>query len=100
MNKPSFDTEPGINVQAARWLGEAGVAIVGADNFAVEVIPFAQGTVFPVHQLLIRDFGIPLLEGLMLDPLVASGRHEFLFIASPLPIVGATGSPLAPVAVL
>ena len=100
VNKPSFDTEPGINVQAARWLGEAGVAIVGADNFAVEVIPFAQGTVFPVHQLLIRDFGIPLLEGLMLDPLVASGRHEFLFIASPLPIVGATGSPLAPVAVL
>ena len=100
VNKPSFDTEPGINVQAARWLGEAGVAIVCADNFAVEVIPFAQGTVFPVHQLLIRDFGIPLLEGLMLDPLVASGRHEFLFIASPLPIVGATGSPLAPVAVL
>jgi hypothetical protein len=36
----------------------------------------------------------------MLDPLVASGRHEFLFVASALPIVGATGSPLAPVAVL
>jgi kynurenine formamidase len=97
---PSFDIEPGIDVEAARWLADAGVAIIGADNFAVEVMPFAAGTVFPVHQLLIRDFGIPLLEGLMLDPLVASDRHEFLFIASPLPIVGATGSPLAPVAVL
>ena len=96
----SFDIEPGIDVDAALWLTEREVAIVGADNFAIEVLPFPEGKVFPVHQLLIRDFGVPLLEGLMLDPLVASGRYEFLFIASPLPIVGATGSPLAPVAVL
>lgn len=96
----SFDVEPGIDVEAGRWLAEREVAVVGADNFAVEVLPFAKGTVFPVHQLLIRDFGVPLLEGLMLDPLVASGRFAFLFVASALPIVGATGSPLAPVAVL
>ena len=97
---PSFDIEPGIDVAAALWLAEREVAIVGADNFAVEVLPFPPGKVFPVHKLLIRDYGVPLLEGLMLDPLVASGRHEFLFVASALPIVGATGSPLAPVAVL
>ena len=100
VKNPSFDVEPGIDVEAAMWLVERDVAIIGADNFAVEVLPFPQGKVFPVHQLLIRDFGVPLLEGLMLDPLVASGRHEFLFVASALPIVGATGSPLAPVAVL
>ena len=100
VKNPSFDTEPGIEISAALWLAECDVALVGADNFAVEVLPFAAGTVFPVHQRLIRDYGVPLLEGLMLDPLVASGRHEFLFIASALPIVGATGSPLAPVAVL
>ena len=97
---PSFNEEPGIDVQAARWLIEREVAIIGADNFAVEVLPFPAGQVFPVHKLVIRDFGTPLLEGLMLDPLVDSGRHEFMFIASVLPIVGATGSPLAPVAVL
>ena len=96
----SFDVEPGIDVDAALWLVARDVALVGADNFAVEVMPFPEGKVFPVHQLLIRDYGMPLLEGLMLDPLVDSGRHEFLFIASALPIVGATGSPLAPVAVL
>ena len=100
VKNPSFDVEPGIDVEAAMWLVEREVAIIGADNFAVEVLPFPQGKVFPVHQLLIRDFGVPLLEGLMLDPLVASGRHEFLFVASALPIVGATGSPLSPVAVL
>ncbi len=97
---PSFDIEPGIDAAAALWLAQREVAIVGADNFAVEVLPFPPGKVFPVHKLLIRDYGVPLLEGLMLDPLVASGRHEFLFVASALPIVGATGSPLAPVAVL
>jgi len=100
VKNPSFNEEPGIDVEGALWLAGLDVAMVGADNFAVEVLPFPTGTVFPVHQRLIRDFGIPLLEGLMLDPLVASGRHEFMFVASPLPIVGATGSPLAPIAVL
>ena len=100
VKQPDFNSEPGIEIGAARWLATRDVALVGADNYAVEVLPFAAGTVFPVHQCLIRDYGVPLLEGLMLDPLVASGRHEFLFMASALPIVGATGSPLAPVVVL
>jgi kynurenine formamidase len=98
--KPSFDIEPGIDLSAGLWLAQREVALVGADNFAVEVLPFAAGTVFPVHQRLIRDYGVPLLEGLMLDPLVACGKHEFLFMLSALPIVGGTGSPVAPVVVL
>jgi kynurenine formamidase len=96
----SFDTEPGLDLAAALWLAERDVAIVGADNFAVEVLPFATGTVFPVHQRLIRDFGIPLLEGLVLKPLADTGRHSFLFAASPLPVVGGTGSPISPLAIL
>ena len=78
----------------------AEIAVLGADNFAVEAIPFPQGTVFPVHQRLIRDFGIPLLEGLVLQQLAATGRTRFLFAASPLPVVGGTGSPISPIAVL
>jgi kynurenine formamidase len=96
----SFDTEPGLDVAAALWLAERDVALVGADNFAIEVLPFASGTVFPVHQRLIRDFGIPLLEGLVLKPLAEIGRHSFLFAASPLPVVGGTGSPISPMAIL
>jgi kynurenine formamidase len=99
-NDVSFEEEPGIDEDAALWLAERGVAVVGADNFAIEVIPFPAGTVFPVHQRLIRDYGIPLLEGLELKPLAAHGRGTFLFVASALPVVGGTGSPLAPVAVL
>ncbi|MGD0105526.1 MAG: cyclase family protein [Rhodopila sp.] len=96
----SFDEEPGIDVEAALWLAHQGVAMVGADNFAIEVIPFPTGTVFPVHQRLIRDYGIPLLEGLELAPLAGHEQEAFLFVAAPLPVVGGTGSPLAPFAVL
>jgi kynurenine formamidase len=95
-----YDGEPGIDVEAARWLADAGVAVIGSDNFAVEHIPFPQGTVFPVHQLVIRNYGIALLEGLMLKDLAASGATEFLFVATPLPFVGGTGSPLVPLAIL
>ena len=96
----SFNAEPGLNLEAGLWLAERGIAVLGADNFAIEVIPFPQGTVFPVHQRLIRDYGIPLLEGLVLADLAATGRNQFMFAASPLPVVGGTGSPISPMAVL
>ena len=94
-----FNTEPGIDVEAALWLAEAGVALVGADNFAIEAMPFPEGTVFPVHQRLIRDYGIPLLEGVVLAELAALDLGHFLFMAAALPIVGGTGSPLTPLAI-
>lgn len=94
-----FNVEPGIDVDAALWLAEACVALVGADNFAIEAMPFPEGTVFPVHQRLIRDYGIPLLEGVMLAELAALDPGPFLFVAAALPIVGGTGSPLTPLAI-
>lgn len=97
---PDFNAEPGIDLEAAMVLAKAGVATVGADNYAVEVLPFAAGTVFPVHQRLIRDFGIPLLEGLVLQNLAEAGGTTFLFMAAPLPVKGGTGSPITPVAVI
>lgn len=95
-----FNTEPGLDVEAGLVLAKAGVAAVGADNFAIEVMPFPEGTVFPVHKRLIRDFGIPLIEGLVLAPLAAEREPVFLFMAAALPVVGGTGSPLTPIAVV
>ena len=95
-----FNSEPGLNVEAALLLAECGAAVVGADNFAIEAMPFPEGTAFPVHQRLIRDYGVPLLEGLVLAALAAAGATTFLFVAAPLPVVGGTGSPVAPVAIV
>jgi len=95
-----FSGEPGIDISAARWLVEQGVSVVGSDNYAVEVIPAPGGETFPVHLVLIWENGIPLIEGLVLDELAALTNGPFLFVAAPLPLVGSTGSPLHPVAVL
>lgn len=94
------DGEPGLDVEAAAWLAERDVAAVGADNFALEAIPFAHGEAFPVHQLLLRDRGIPIIEGLVLDGLAARAATAFLFVALPLALEGSTASPLSPVAIL
>jgi len=49
---------------------------------------------------LMMGHGIYLHEGLNLDALAATRRYEFAYVFSPLPIVGATGSPGTPLAVL
>lgn len=95
-----FTGEPGIDVGAAAWLAAADVALVGCDNYAVEVQPSAPGTSFPAHLLLIQQHGVPLMEGVVLDELAGVGRTTFLFISCPVPLVGSTAAPVCPIAVL
>ena len=94
------DDEPGITIAAARWLAEADVAAVGSDNYAVEVQPAPQGQMFPVHQLLLRDYGVPLIENVVLDELAATDVAEFCYVAAPLPLVGGTAAPVCPLAII
>lgn len=95
-----FATEPGIDLSAAQWLAMHDVAVVGSDNYAVEAQPSPAETMFPVHQLLIRDHGVPLIENMVLDELAQSDVACFLFVAAPLPFVGATAGPVSPLAIL
>jgi kynurenine formamidase len=48
---------------------------------------------------LIAEHGITHVESLYLDRLATDGVHEFLFIALPLRIRGATGSQIHPIAI-
>lgn len=86
---------PGIDDGAARWLADLGVRAVGADTPVVEAIPFTGDS---VHAILLVDSGIYLFENLALDELAAGRHYEALFIAVPLPLRGATGSPVRPLA--
>ena len=92
-------SSPGLDVDAAQFLAERDVVLVGADNIAVEAIPFAAGQHAPVHQLLIGAYGIHLLELLDLEALAGDRIYEFLFVLVPLRITGGTGSPVNPIAV-
>lgn len=91
--------EPGIGVEAAQWLARHDVALVGCDNMAVEPLPFVD-SLSPVHRLLICRYGIPLLELVDLETIAKESIHEFLFVLAPLPLVGATGSPVRPLAIV
>ncbi|MFL5843494.1 MAG: cyclase family protein [Solirubrobacteraceae bacterium] len=91
--------QPGLGLEAARLLAAADVALVGADNTAVEAMPFDNGDFVTVHiELLVRR-GIHLIEHLRLEELARDGCHEFLFAVAPLPLVGATASPVNPIAI-
>jgi kynurenine formamidase len=96
-----YDGAPGLGLPAARFLSKLQPSMVGADNFAVDVIPSVDPeVVLPCHQHLMMRHGIYLHEGMNLDELAEAGRYEFAYVFSPLPIVGATGSPGTPIAVL
>jgi kynurenine formamidase len=52
----------------------------------------------PVHVHLLVESGIHIIEALNLEDLSRDRIHEFVFIAAPLKIRGATGSPIRPLA--
>jgi len=95
-----YEGEPGIDVEAACWLADRGVVLVGADNFAVEVVPSPSGELLPVHLALLQERGVYLLELLDLEPLVAASAWTFTFIVAPLRITGGVGSPVNPLAII
>ena len=77
--------------------------MVAADNRAVEAIPGpAHLPPLPFHIAALRDLGLLVGELFDLDELAgdcaADGVYEFMFVAQPLPVVGAAGSPLNPLA--
>jgi kynurenine formamidase len=90
---------PGPDVSAGLWLAEKKVFLAGSDNIVFEqVVPGSPG--LPVHQELIARNGIHIVECLNLEDLAKDRVYEFLFIAIPLKITGATGSPIRPIAVV
>lgn len=96
---PAPFAQAGIGYDAVDFVADHDVAVVGADNSAVEVIPFDRGVFLGVHIELLVKLGVHLVEHLRLGHLAADGVGECLFVAAPLPVKGATGSPLNPVAI-
>jgi kynurenine formamidase len=90
---------PGPGPEAARWLAKRQVRWCGSDTLTFECMRPAQ-TELPVHRALLVDAGIPIVEALDLEDIAADGHAEFLVIAVPLRLRGATGSPLRPLAVV
>ena len=90
----------GWHASCLPWLHEHGVALIGADT-AQDVHPSGYDAFrSPVHAIGIVAMGLWLIDNCDLEDLAATGRRQFLLSVAPLRWVGATGSPVNPLAVL
>lgn len=91
---------PGVGEAGARWLAARRPRAVGADTIAFECIPPGAGhALLPAHRVLLVEEGVNIIETLDLEAIADAGVDEFLFVCTPLHLVGATGSPVRPLAV-
>ena len=92
---------PGPTEPAAGWLVDRGVRATGSDTIAYEQITRELGHgLLPVHRRLLVEHGIPIIEILDLEEIGAAGVHEFCLVLAPLNVVGGTGAPIRPLAVV
>lgn len=99
-NKQFLEVEPGIGMEAAKWLAEQGIVAFGGDTWASEVYP-NPGTKeeFPVNQFMLAKKGIYNLELIDSRPLVREKVWEFLFVLGQPLYVGSTQVNINPVAI-
>ncbi len=100
---PDYISGGGMARSSGEWAAERGVYAVGADNMSWDLPGYVDqvlGHSLPNHTLLLARAGILIFENLLLEDLAASGAREFLFVSLPLKLVGATGSPTRPVAII
>lgn len=94
----------GPDLSAAQWLLDRGVIATGSDTETYEVQPAPDrgqpSNPQPVHAKLLIEQGIYLFESVYLEEIAREQVYEFLFVALPLKIRGATGSMLDPLAVV
>ncbi|MGN8552305.1 UNVERIFIED_CONTAM: cyclase family protein [Microbacterium sp. SLM126] len=97
---------PGLSLTTAGWLHRTEIAAIATDTWGFEVRPneFDVPAFQPLHQVVIPNIGLTIGEMWNLDELAhacaALGRYDVLLSAAPLPITGAVGSPINPVAIL
>lgn len=90
--------EPGLGVEGARYLASLNVAAVGADTWGLEVIPFeVPSNVFHVHQILLTENGMHILENVNAEEAVKDKVYEGLFTLGPSRITGAVQAIINPI---
>ena len=96
-------SEPGLSdePELLSWIDEVDLLGIGTDSLANElpVSPLTGGE-FQLHQRLLCDRGLQFHEALWLADLAADCArdrlYDGLYLASPLMMVGASGSPMNP----
>lgn len=95
---------PGLSFLTAPWLYDHQVAGIATDTWGAEVRPNElPGSFQPLHLVMVVNMGLLVGEIFNLEALgedcARDGVYEFLFVAPPLPITRAVGSPINPQAI-
>ncbi|MBN9284825.1 MULTISPECIES: cyclase family protein [unclassified Flavobacterium] len=99
-NKQFLEVEPGIGMEAAKWLADQGIVAFGGDTWASEVYPNQKSNdEFPVNQFMLAKRGIYNLELIDSRALVKDKVWEFLFVLGQPLYVGSTQVNINPVAI-
>jgi kynurenine formamidase len=98
-DKQFLEVEPGIDIEAAKWLAERDIVAFGGDTWASEVYPNPTGEEFPVNQFMLAQRGIYNLELIDTRALLRDGVFEFLFVLGQPLYVGSTQVNINPVAI-
>lgn len=99
-NKQFLEVEPGIGMEAAKWLADIGIVAFGGDTWASEIYPNPKtDEEFPINQYMLAIKGIYNLELIDTRPLVKEKVWEFLFVLGQPLYVGSTQVNINPVAI-
>ncbi|MDE1994719.1 MAG: cyclase family protein, partial [Rhizobiaceae bacterium] len=95
----------GLDAACIEILGQRDVSVVATDTANERLpVPISDLCRAPVHVLTLTIYGMHLIHNMDLEALgdacARQARSDFLFMVSPLKVPHATGSLVAPVAVL
>ncbi len=92
---------PGLHASCLKFLRESDCCLLVWDM--MDFTPNGYNVPWSVHGSIFA-YGIGLLDNALLEPLAEAcaeeGRYEFMLTVNPLRVVGGTGSPVNPVALL
>jgi kynurenine formamidase len=92
--------EPGLGVGGARFLASRGVVAIGADTWALEVLPGeVESEAFPVHPELLAKHGVYILENMDTRALARDRAYEFLFVLGQPRFQGSVQAVINPIAI-
>lgn len=94
---------PGISPDASRWLAQHRPAVVGCDTMTWDLPGLVDpelGCDLPGHVIFLVQHGIPIIENVNLEELAQANATMFTFVCTPLQLVGATGAPVRPLALI
>jgi kynurenine formamidase len=100
----TVNSKAGLHPTAMCLLADRGVAALGCDGNSDTAPSTTEGVAFPIHVLALNAMGVLLLDYLQFEDLLeaceSARRWEFLCVTAPLRVIGGTGSPVNPLAIL